>query len=189
MAGQNANLGNVGSVALGTIDVGGNLSGNIGGNLNGNIGGDVSVGSLTANSLFLSAGGNIGSDSAPVQLDVQIVDQISGGGNVTIVQNRPEPNPVGLLRAERGALHVDVPNGGLIDNNGGGPNIVSDQNAEFNAQFLGTADDALEVDVGGDFLLEVRNDRLDRPVHFPSFFCPASERIGEFERAIPSSPS
>lgn len=113
----------------------------------------VDNGSLVvANSLFLTAGGDIGSEGSPIQLDVAMIDLITGGGNVTIAQNRSGETPIGLIRAG-GALNVSVPSGGLVDKNGPELNLASGGDTRLNGLFFGTVSDALEVEVGGNIFM------------------------------------
>jgi len=108
---------------------------------------------VIANSVFLSAGGDIGSAGRPIQLDVAMIDLIAGGGDVTIVQNKAGETPIGLLKAG-GALDVSVPNGGLVDKNGPDLNLVSGGDTRLDGFFFGTVSDALEVDVGGNIFMD-----------------------------------
>ncbi len=108
---------------------------------------------VIANSVFLTAGGDIGSAGSPIQLDVAMIDLISGGGDVTIVQNKAGETPSGLLKAG-GALDVSVPNGGLVDKNGPDLNLVSGGDTRLDGFFFGTVSDALEVDVGGNIFMD-----------------------------------
>ena len=107
---------------------------------------------ITASTLNMTAGGNIGSNGS-IPMNVGTIQTLSGGGNVDITQLASGDTLIGLLRAG-GTLVVSVPNGGLVDNNGDGLNIASGGDSRFNAQYLGTVADALEVDIGGNLFVD-----------------------------------
>jgi len=90
-----------------------------------------------------------------------MIDLISGGGNVEVTQLRAGQTPVGLLRAGN-ELTVRVPNGGLVDKNGPALNLESGGDANLDGQFFGTAEDALEVAIGGKVLRD--DDGLFPPI-------------------------
>ncbi|MFH0908675.1 MAG: filamentous hemagglutinin N-terminal domain-containing protein [bacterium] len=97
---------------------------------------------ITSPELIMEAGGDIGSDD-PIQLNVGHIGLIKGGGDVAIVQNAAGGTPTVLIQAG-GNLYIGVPNGGLVDDNGFADNIIA-ADATFDAEFMGTLDDPLEV--------------------------------------------
>ncbi len=100
---------------------------------------------IRAGRVILIAGEDIG-DNSPIKMSVGRIVTIQAGGNIRIVQNKGGATPVGLISAG-GRAEVSVPNGGLIDDNGSGLNIEA-ESASFNAQYLGTLADPLEVNIG-----------------------------------------
>ena len=107
---------------------------------------------VTASSLTMS-GSTIGTEGSPIVLNASRIDSVSGRGDVFIRQIKSGDTPIGLLSAG-GKLVVDVPSGGLSDANGDALNIQSAGLSRFNAQYLGTSQDALEVNIGDALYLD-----------------------------------
>ena len=97
---------------------------------------------ITSPELIMEAGGDIGSDD-PIQLNVGHIQLIKGGGDVAVVQNKAGSTPTVLIQAG-GNLFIGVPNGGLVDDNGLADNIIA-ADATFDAEYMGTLEDPLEV--------------------------------------------
>jgi hypothetical protein len=143
------------NIGAGTLNLG-RLSGTdvslaIGGNIN-NRGAFI-----RASSINMTAGGNIGGGRA-IPMNVGRINDIVGGGDVNIRQEKPGETPIGRLQAG-GTLTVDVPQGGLVDGNtdlldNSGFNLVSGANTDLNGQFFGTVQNALEVNVGGNIRID-----------------------------------
>jgi len=97
---------------------------------------------ITAPDIIMVAGGNIG-PNAPIEMNVGRIDTIQAGGNMNIVQLKAGDTFVNRLQAG-GDMNVSLPNGGLVDRNGSGQNLIS-SSATINSRYLGTLADPLEV--------------------------------------------
>jgi hypothetical protein len=133
-----------GNVAMGTVSLGGGSAVFSAGSISDN------NSMINAGTVTLTAGGSIGAGGA-IELNVARVLGISGGGDVSIVQNRAGSTPIGLLSAG-GQLTIVVPNGGLVDGNAdtldnNGYNLVAD-GANVSAEWIGERTNPLEVKIG-----------------------------------------
>jgi hypothetical protein len=147
-------------------------AGNVLANVNGNVAmGHLNAGSVEihagsisdngslveANTLTMTASGDIGSPSKDIAIKAKTINQISGN-NVYLEDVSPQGSIVnlGLIEA-KGDLNLTAANigmanggGGYIDANGGGLNLRSGRDMFLNiAGFMGTAGNQLEIFVGG----------------------------------------
>jgi hypothetical protein len=137
-------------ISAGSINMGQIQTGNAQISASGEIRNNGSM--INASTLSMTAGGSIGANG-PIQLNVEKIERVTGGGDVTIVQTKSGPSPIGLLSAG-GSLDVSVPNGGLVDGNGPDLNLRSGLDTTVNAQYIGEAVDALEVEIGGNLFVD-----------------------------------
>jgi len=99
---------------------------------------------ITAPDIIMTASRDIG-PNAPIQMNVNRIDTIQAGGNMSIIQLKPGDTLVNRLQAG-GNMNVSLPNGGIVDRNGTGQNLIS-SSATINSHYLGTLADPLEVNI------------------------------------------
>jgi hypothetical protein len=140
-----------GDIAMGQVDAG-TAAFKAGGSVNDN------NSLLTVGSIKIEAGGDIGSEGAPIKLNTGSIDDISGG-NIYLSQSRAGALRVNTINA-RGYLELLVPHGQILDsqNDGGlqqnaGVNITA-RNARFDTEQIGERSNPLDVNIPGTIALK-----------------------------------
>ena len=112
---------------------------------------------LNVDSIIIEAGGNVGSESKPINLNVARIDEISGD-NIYLRQNRSGALSVNSITAGD-ELKLLVPNGRVLDSQNDG--ILREQatiniranRLTIDAQQIGERRNPLDMDVDGSILL------------------------------------